>query len=144
MDYAVIVENAVNRFFAAGENEAHLWLLQVQASPEAWSFVWHLLTPTKVSLIWTFKKSYSFPYTMYDITFNIFWLQPKEVQFFAANTLYSKISRQWDEVPSNEFLALQHRLLTVMKETRASKLVLSKLCQAVRNYIYFQSRSIIW
>ena len=49
MDYAVIVENAVNRFFAAGESEAHSWLLQVQASPEAWSFVWQLLVPTKVN-----------------------------------------------------------------------------------------------
>lgn len=51
MDNATVVESAVNRFFSAGENEAHIWLLQVQDSPEAWSFVWELLVPTKVNLL---------------------------------------------------------------------------------------------
>ncbi|XP_051172123.1 importin-13 [Leptopilina boulardi] len=107
MDNATIVESAVNRFFSAGENEAHVWLLQVQDSPEAWSFVWELLVPTK----------------------------SKEVQFFAANTLHSKISQQWTEVPCEEYLALQHRLLTVMKQLNASNLVLSKLCQALAAFL---------
>lgn len=48
MDYATIVDNAVKQFYSAGNNEAHSWLLQVQTSPEAWNFVWHLLEPSKV------------------------------------------------------------------------------------------------
>lgn len=48
MDYATIVDEAVKQFYSTGNNEAHSWLLQVQASPEAWHFVWQLLDPSKV------------------------------------------------------------------------------------------------
>lgn len=48
MDYATVVEQAVKEFYSAGNNEAHSWLLQAQASPEAWKFVWELLDPSKV------------------------------------------------------------------------------------------------
>lgn len=48
MDYATIIDDAVRQFYSAGNNEAHSWLLQVQASPEAWQFVWQLLDPSKV------------------------------------------------------------------------------------------------
>lgn len=48
MDYATLVEQAVGQFYSAGNNEAHSWLLQVQASPEAWNFSWQLLDPSKV------------------------------------------------------------------------------------------------
>lgn len=48
MDHATAVENAVKRFYASGDNDSHAWLLQAQASPEAWTFVWHLLDSSKV------------------------------------------------------------------------------------------------
>lgn len=50
MDYATTVEEAVKRFYSTGSNEAHTWILQVQASPEAWTFVWQLLDPSKVTV----------------------------------------------------------------------------------------------
>lgn len=48
MDYATVVDQAVKQFYAQGNNEVHTWLLQIQASPEAWTFVWELLDPSKV------------------------------------------------------------------------------------------------
>lgn len=107
MDYATIVDQAVKQFYAEGNNEAHFWLLQVQASPEAWTFVWQLLDPSKS------------------------W----EVQFFAATTLYAKISKQWDEVPKTEYPALRERLLNSIKQSNIPKFVLSKLCQALAGFL---------
>ncbi|XP_076181025.1 importin-13-like protein cdm isoform X2 [Ptiloglossa arizonensis] len=107
MDYTTVVEQAVRQFYAEGNNEVHSWLLRVQASPEAWTFVWELLDPSKS------------------------W----EVQFFAATTLHAKISKQWDEVPKNEYPALQERLLNIMKQPNTPKFVLSKLCQALAGFV---------
>lgn len=44
------VEDAINRFYAGGERDLHNALLQFQASPQAWTLVWPLLGPTKVSI----------------------------------------------------------------------------------------------
>ncbi|XP_058808570.1 importin-13 [Phymastichus coffea] len=107
MDNATAVENAVKRFYASGDNEAHTWLLQVQNSPEAWSFLWQLLDSSKSA----------------------------EIQFFAANTLHLKISKQWSEVPKTEYLALQAKILEVLKNSGTSKLVLEKLCQALAAFM---------
>lgn len=107
MDYATIVDEAVKQFYSAGNNEAHSWLLQVQASPEAWHFVWQLLDPSK-----------SF-----------------EVQFFAATTLHAKISKQWDEVPQIEYPVLRERLLNSVRGVNTPTFVLTKLCQALAAFV---------
>ncbi|XP_047351104.1 importin-13 [Vespa velutina] len=107
MDYATVVDQAIKQFYAAGNNEAHTWLLQVQASPEAWTFVWQLLDPSK----------------------------SREVQFFAATTLHAKISKQWDEVPKNEYPVLRERLLSSITQSNTPKFVLSKLCQALAAFL---------
>ncbi|XP_014469639.1 PREDICTED: importin-13 [Dinoponera quadriceps] len=102
MDYATIVDRAVKEFYSVGSNEAHSWLLQVQASPEAWQFVWELLDPSKSG----------------------------EVQFFAATTLHTKIIKQWDEVPENDYPMLRDYLVKSLKQPNTPKFVLLKLCQA--------------
>lgn len=66
-----------------------------------------------------------------DIQFIYYFLQSWEVQFFAATTLHMKITKQWDEVPKNEYPVLRERLLNSMKQSNIPKYVLSKLCQAV-------------
>lgn len=48
MAYATAIEQVVKQFYAEGNKEVHSWLLGVQASPEAWTFVWELLDPSKV------------------------------------------------------------------------------------------------
>lgn len=48
---ATAVENAVNQFYKWGDKAAHTWLMKVQTSPEAWNFVWELLNPEKVNLV---------------------------------------------------------------------------------------------
>ena len=53
------------------------------------------------------------------------------MQLFAATTLYAKISKQWEEVPKSEYLALQTRMFEVLKSPGTSKVALPKLCQAV-------------
>lgn len=45
------LERAVTQFYhsdASLQAQAHQWLTAVQASPEAWCFVWELLQPSKV------------------------------------------------------------------------------------------------
>ncbi|XP_063988232.1 importin-13 [Diachasmimorpha longicaudata] len=107
MDYSTAVEDAVRRFYLAGANDAHLWLLQFQASREAWTHVWPLLEPSRSS----------------------------EVQFFAATTLHAKISKQWNEVPVSDYIDLRNRILNLMKNTTTSKLVLTRLCQALAAFL---------
>ncbi|EFN68181.1 Importin-13 [Camponotus floridanus] len=107
MDYATVVDDAIKQFYSMGNDEAHSWLLQVQASPEAWHFVWQLLDPSKSS----------------------------EVQFFAATTLHAKISKQWDEVPQIEYPMLKERLLNSMRGTNTPIFVFAKLCQALAAFV---------
>ncbi|XP_011501749.1 PREDICTED: importin-13 [Ceratosolen solmsi marchali] len=107
MDHATTVEDAVKRFYASGDNDAHSWLLQVQASPEAWTFVWQLLDSSKSG----------------------------EVQFFAATTLYTKISKQWEEVPKSEYPGLRARILEVLECPGTSKIVLLRLCQVLAAFM---------
>ncbi|XP_034190209.1 importin-13-like protein cdm isoform X1 [Osmia lignaria lignaria] len=107
MDYATVIDQAVKQFYAEGNNEVHSWLLRVQTSPEAWTFVWELLDSSK----------------------------SMEAQFYGATTLHAKISKQWNEVPKNEYPALQERLLNFMKQPNTPKVVLSKLCQALACFV---------
>lgn len=107
MDYATIIDQAVRQFYAEANNEVHQWLLKVQTSPEAWTFVWDLLDSSK----------------------------SREVQFYAATTLHTKILKQFNEVPRNEFPALQERLINCMKQPNMPKIVLSKLCQALAGFL---------
>ncbi|XP_011307271.1 importin-13 [Fopius arisanus] len=107
MDYSAAVEDAVRRFYSTGANDAHLWLLQFQASHEAWTHIWPLLEPSRSC----------------------------EVQFFAATTLHAKISKQWNEVPPSDYSDLRNRILTLMKNSTTSKLVLARLCQALAAFL---------
>lgn len=46
-----VLEEAVNMFYGSTSKEhaaAHEWLQQMQSSPQAWSFVWDLMLPSKV------------------------------------------------------------------------------------------------
>lgn len=46
------LEEAVLIFYSSNSNEqaaAHEWLTRVQCSRQAWSFVWDLMAPNKVS-----------------------------------------------------------------------------------------------
>lgn len=48
------LEKAVSLFYrtdAGQQAEAHQWLTEAQNSPQAWSFVWDLLQPQRVSCI---------------------------------------------------------------------------------------------
>lgn len=47
------LEDAVTVFYSSHSSEqaiAHDWLTKVQNSPQAWSFVWDLMGPGKVSI----------------------------------------------------------------------------------------------
>ncbi|KAK0074782.1 hypothetical protein PV325_007812 [Microctonus aethiopoides] len=102
MDYTRIVEEAVIKFYSTGSKDAHFQLLQFQASPEAWKFVWPLLDSSK----------------------------PYEVQLFSATTLHAKISKQWEEVPVSEYPVLKNYLLGALTSQAIPKLVLTRLCEA--------------
>jgi len=74
MDYVTAVEAAVKQFYSVGNNEAHSWLLQMQASAEAWQFIWQLLEPSKVDQttsvmisrsLFRYRTSKSFSYCIY-------------------------------------------------------------------------------
>lgn len=55
MEYtAENLEKAVTLFYrteAGQQAEAHQWLTEAQNSAQAWSFVWELLSPHRVSFI---------------------------------------------------------------------------------------------
>ncbi|XP_014226854.1 importin-13 [Trichogramma pretiosum] len=101
------IEDALKTFYASGNNEAHSWLVRLQESQEAWSLVWKLLDSSK----------------------------PPEVQFYAANTLYSKISKQWCEVPKSEYSALQSQIIQALKHSSGTKIIASRLCQALAAFM---------
>lgn len=131
MDYATVIDQAVKQFYAEGNNDVHAWLLRVQASPEAWTFVWELLDPSKVYEIFFFLCKYKYLVKNNNSDF----YQSREAQFYAATTLHAKISKQWEEVPKSEYPALQERLINFMKQPNMPKVVLSKLCHAVIFYL---------
>ncbi|XP_021934017.1 importin-13 isoform X2 [Zootermopsis nevadensis] len=105
------LERAVVQFYhtdAAMQAHAHHWLTTAQASPEAWSFVWHLLQPNKSA----------------------------EVQFFAATTLHTKLIKSWHQVPPEQYASLKKQLLeAVASYCLGPKIVLNRLCIALSAYV---------
>ncbi|KAG5892535.1 hypothetical protein JTB14_011124 [Gonioctena quinquepunctata] len=112
MDYTTDnLEKAVTLFYrteAQQQAEAHQWLTQAQNSPEAWRFVWELLSPHRSS----------------------------EVQFFAATTLHTKLMKHWNEVPEDHYELLKKRILdSIISYAMGPKIVLNRLCITLSAYI---------
>ncbi|MCL4119624.1 UNVERIFIED_CONTAM: hypothetical protein GTU68_016479, partial [Idotea baltica] len=103
------VEQAVSEFYADpnGKSELNSWLTNIQHSTNAWNFAWILLSKTK----------------------------SEEVQFFAGNTIYIKVSRYWPEVPKEEYESLKIRILNFIAEYNNSKTILNRLIKALGAYI---------
>lgn len=57
--------------------------------------------------------------------------QPEEVQFFAGNTLYIKVSRYWHEVPKEEYEPLKIKILNLIAQYNNSKVILNRLIKSV-------------
>lgn len=66
------------------------------------------------------------------------FFQSYEVQFFAATTLHTKISKQWNEVPEAEYPVLRERLLNSVRRSNIPLCILTKLCQAVIHALLFK------
>ncbi|EFA09709.1 importin-13 [Tribolium castaneum] len=112
MEYtAENLEKAVTLFYrteAGQQAEAHQWLTEAQNSPQAWSFVWELLSPHRNS----------------------------EVQFFAATTLHTKLMKHWNEVPEDHYELLKKRILeAIINYAMGPKIVLNRLCITLSAYI---------
>ncbi|KAJ3642174.1 hypothetical protein Zmor_024983 [Zophobas morio] len=105
------LEKAVTLFYrteAGQQAEAHHWLTEAQNSPQAWSFVWELLSPHRNS----------------------------EVQFFAATTLHTKLMKHWNEVPEDHYELLKKRILeAIINYAMGPKIVLNRLCITLSAYI---------
>ena len=55
-----------------------------------------------------------------------------EVQYFGASSLQIKISRFWQEVPADSYVAFREKLINaVMFYADGPKIVLTRLCLAV-------------
>lgn len=86
------------------KNLAQKWLMQAQASPQAWHFSWQLLQPDKVP----------------------------EIQYFGASALHIKISRYWSDIPTDQYESLKAQLFTqITRFASGSKIVLTRLCVAL-------------
>ena len=57
--------------------------------------------------------------------------QTQEVQFFAGNTIYIKVSRYWHQVPKEEYESLKIKLLNLIAQFSDSKIILGRLLKAV-------------
>jgi len=102
------VERAVLQFYQSGATqETHKWLTLAQLSPQAWSFCWDLISPSK----------------------------SPEVQFFGASCLAVKVSRCWQELPPQQYQGLRKRLLDTMTSYQGPKIVLTRICVAVSGLV---------
>uniref|UniRef100_A0AAV2JTC5 Importin-13 n=1 Tax=Knipowitschia caucasica TaxID=637954 RepID=A0AAV2JTC5_KNICA len=102
------VESALYQLYFDPDMErktmAQKWLTLAQASAQAWHFCWALLAPNKIP----------------------------EVQFFGASTLHTKISRHWDDLPSEQHESLQSQLMShILQFSSGPKMVLTRLCVAL-------------
>lgn len=126
MEYtAENLEKVVTLFYrseAGQQAQAHQWLTEAQNSPQAWSFVWELLQPHRVIILYTFNYIASL----------IFYLQSSEVQFFAATTLHTKLLKHWNEVPNDHYEQLKKKILeSIINYAMGPKIVLNRLCITV-------------
>lgn len=88
--------------------DANRYLTSMQCSIEAWDIAWKLLDSEK----------------------------PVEVQYFGANTLHTKISRHWHELPSNHYEELRTKLLqAIVRYSRGPKLILTKILVAMASFV---------
>ncbi|XP_018334256.1 importin-13 isoform X2 [Agrilus planipennis] len=105
------IERAVSLFYQSEtrqQAEAHQWLTAAQNSPQAWQFVWNLLSSKRSS----------------------------EVQFFAATTLHTKLLRYWYEIPEDQYISLRKRILeSIVQFANGPKIVLNRLCITLSAYI---------
>uniref|UniRef100_UPI00398F6BCC importin-13 isoform X3 n=1 Tax=Pristiophorus japonicus TaxID=55135 RepID=UPI00398F6BCC len=109
LDYSVAnVEKALHQLYydpnIDNKNLAQKWLMQAQVSPQAWQFSWALLSPNKVP----------------------------EIQYFGASALHIKISRYWNDIPSDQYETLKSQLFNqIACFASSSKIVLTRLCVAL-------------
>lgn len=104
------VEAALHELYRSTQSyaAANRYLTLFQASPEAWGIAWQLLDVNKT----------------------------QEVQYFGANTLHSKISRHWREVPEEQYGPLRTKLLeTIVQYSRGPKFILTRIIVAMASYV---------
>lgn len=105
------LEQAIFQFYHSTQNsqaEAHDWLNKVQSSAQIWVLLWDLLHPEKAS----------------------------EVQYFAATTLHMKISRDWKQIPEDDYETLQRKILdAVLCYATGPKVVFNRLCISLASFI---------
>lgn len=103
------VEQAVVEFYQdpVAKSGLNAWLMQAQHSRHSWTFAWPLLDPSK----------------------------PEEVQFFAGNTIYMKVSRYWHEVPKEEYEPLKMKILSLIAQYSRSKVILNRLVKSLGAYV---------
>lgn len=88
--------------------DANRYLTSMQCSIEAWDIAWRLLDFSK----------------------------PVEIQYFGANTLHTKISRHWHELPSDHYDELRAKLLqAIVRYSRGPKLILTKVLVATASFV---------
>ncbi|XP_063872317.1 importin-13-like isoform X2 [Scylla paramamosain] len=103
------VEQAVVEFYRdpVAKSGLNTWLMQAQHSRHSWTFAWPLLDQRK----------------------------PEEVQFFAGNTVYMKVSRYWHEVPKEEYEPLKIKILNLLVQYSSSKVILNRLIKSLGAYV---------
>ncbi|XP_055641378.1 importin-13 [Toxorhynchites rutilus septentrionalis] len=104
------IEEAVLTFYRSvnTQEDTHQWLQQIQDSPQAWSFCWELMQPSK----------------------------PSEIQFFGAITLHSKLTKHWAEVPKEAHNEFKQKILEcIVVFGNGPRIVLSQLCISLSVFI---------
>ncbi|KAI5711514.1 hypothetical protein M8J75_001001 [Diaphorina citri] len=103
------LEQAIFQFYhSTQKEEAHDWLNRVQTSPQIWVLLWDLLHPEKAS----------------------------EAQYFAATTLHTKLSRDWKQIPTEDYETLKRKILdAVLCYATGPKVVFNRLCISLASFI---------
>ncbi|XP_046387524.1 importin-13 isoform X2 [Ischnura elegans] len=105
------LEQIILQFYCSdvvNQTPAHEWLTIAQQSPNAWCFVWDLLSPEK----------------------------SPEVQFFAATTLHTKVAKHLREIPEEQYESFKNKLIDTLKIYRnGPKIIVNRLCIAMAAFI---------
>lgn len=103
------MENAVMQFYKEPTNdELNKFLTEAQSSKEAWRFIWELLKIDK----------------------------PYVVQYYGANTLHFKVSKDWHQISDDNISSLQNSLLQLLEShSNGVRALTIKICICLSCFI---------
>lgn len=108
MSFAEDIEKKILQYYREPTEALNNFLNEAQSTQEAMVFSWQLLEKTK----------------------------PMEVQFYGANTLYFKISKQWHQAFSKDYSQFYRNFMQLMRDHANNEVAItSKICACISCFV---------